>query len=936
MKIRKLNESRQLKEGIEVETIVDYITDHYKFETVDDKYSCIDSIKDSFKDEKTISKEELEQFIDAHNGKDRGLEESLSKLKDMKVWTRKITKAMYDLVQSGALGENIRSTYTDIEIRKVSNEDMIVGIFRLKGARALDVISQCEEIPEVKQLLDSCPYDVYITDNEHVLYGTTLGLDTVKVYVSDKDNQSSTELEESATHCVYFTQDGIDQIEFEGSEDECYNYISSIESEQDDEFGDGALERFIKRLDESMKDYRFEVSCNNGPTKVVKLIWDEKDVEGAKEMAKKYYAQEHTTYADDRHNKWIIEESLNDKKYELEESKISGVEPNFHFQGKLSHTFTKDEKWEVDFDEKGNILARTRHGKPSYFKGHINDKTSDFPSTDEDNIILAAREQHRLKFGNNELIEALSPIEGDRVQMDFYAKDNNGATGTCTGRIGELCFIEWDDGTKSKEIKGYLKVIERPNMNEESCSEDSTPLYIADTVELEEEQLDNDTAWRERKKQIDVKKVDTLVYDILEKADTQINTGMKLDISKHHYKSNFLRYDIYAGYIYGHLTAEEQDNIINDEILPKFKVVKEECQKNGWKAYYVDGHERQYFQIRIPYSSLAQMNLLEASYGGAYDIADDQIFTREDIDALAEEVLAHINETYDYQFDISAAYIDGNELEVGVENDELGEYMTTLKIDMRKVKEPWHLKRVYAFEVASDLINQISRSLNGLGESLTESNTEGAKPIETGAALGMATVLSDLIKDEYEAIDGYNTAIATAKAEGFGDMIKVLTDIQAEENIHIGQLQELMKMVDPNASKIEDGTVEAEEILSNPSVNEDDDFNFESIDESFDVFEDDIADEDVDVAIKAVEEAMKEPNKEEFDLTNASFDLDDDDETIVESTEPWEDIYNSFKDIEFQLNGDGEAITATIDRIYNDNKGNPDFEKAYKKWAANE
>lgn len=329
-------------------------------------------------------------------------------------------------------------------------------------------------------------------------------------------------------------------------------------------------------------------------------------------------------------------------------------------------------------------------------------------------------------------------------------------------------------------------------------------------------------------------------------------------------------------------------------------------------------------------------DLNEASYGGAFDIADDQIFTREDIDNLAEEVLNHINETYEYKFDISAAYIDGNELEVGVKNDELGEYITTLKIDMRKVKEPWHLKRVYAFEVASDLINQISRSLNGLGESLTESATEDAKPIETGAAVGMATVLSDLIKDEYEAIDGYNTAIATAEAEGFGDMIKVLTDIQAEENIHIGQLQELMKMVDPNASKIEDGTVEAEELLSNPSVNDDDDFDFEGIDESFDVSEDDIADEDVDAAMKAVEEAMKEPNKEEFDLTNANFDLEDDDEVIVESTEPWEDIYNSFKDIEVQLNGDGEAITATIDRIYNDNKGNPDFEKAYKKWAANE
>ena len=84
---------------------------------------------------------------------------------------------------------------------------------------------------------------------------------------------------------------------------------------------------------------------------------------------------------------------------------ISSVEPIVKFQGKSSHTFTKDKKWEVDFDEAGNIVARTRHGKPSYFKGHINDKVNDFPSSDEDNIILAAREQHGLKFGNKEVEE---------------------------------------------------------------------------------------------------------------------------------------------------------------------------------------------------------------------------------------------------------------------------------------------------------------------------------------------------------------------------------------------------------------------------------------------------------------------------------------------------------------------------------------------------
>ena len=90
--------------------------------------------------------------------------------------------------------------------------------------------------------------------------------------------------------------------------------------------------------------------------------------------------------------------SLNESK-SIKESAISRVEPVVKFRGKSSHTFTPDKKWEIDFDEEGNVLARTRHGKPYYFSGHINDKTNEFGHTDEDAIIQAAREQHKLKFG---------------------------------------------------------------------------------------------------------------------------------------------------------------------------------------------------------------------------------------------------------------------------------------------------------------------------------------------------------------------------------------------------------------------------------------------------------------------------------------------------------------------------------------------------------
>ena len=46
----------------------------------------------------------------------------------------------------------------------------------------------------------------------------------------------------------------------------------------------------------------------------------------------------------------------------------------------------------------------------------------------------------------------------------------------------------------------------------------------------------------------------------------------------------------------------------------------------------------------------------------------------------------------------------------------------------------------------------------------------------------------------------------------------------------------------------------------------------------------------------------------------------------------WRIIYNHFKEIENSLQ-DGEAVTNLIDQEYRDNKGNPDYEIAYRKWS---
>ena len=80
---------------------------------------------------------------------------------------------------------------------------------------------------------------------------------------------------------------------------------------------------------------------------------------------------------------------------------------------------------------------------------------------------------------------------------------------------------------------------------------------------------------------------------------------------------------------------------------------------------------------------------------------------------------------------------------------------------------------------------------------------------KTDEDFGISAILNDLIIDEWEAIDGYNSAIITLLDLGKEDAVGVLRDIVNEENIHIGQLEQVMKSVSPNANSINDGEQEA-------------------------------------------------------------------------------------------------------------------------------
>lgn len=95
---------------------------------------------------------------------------------------------------------------------------------------------------------------------------------------------------------------------------------------------------------------------------------------------------------------------------------------------------------------------------------------------------------------------------------------------------------------------------------------------------------------------------------------------------------------------------------------------------------------------------------------------------------------------------------------------------------------------------------------------------------QTDCKMVIANVLNPLIKDELEAIDGYNGAVSTIRgilenpehdtSIDYDGIMAVLAEITNEENLHIGQLEKLLETVSPNAESIDDGKEEAEEQLA--------------------------------------------------------------------------------------------------------------------------
>lgn len=128
-------------------------------------------------------------------------------------------------------------------------------------------------------------------------------------------------------------------------------------------------------------------------------------------------------------------------------------------------------------------------------------------------------------------------------------------------------------------------------------------------------------------------------------------------------------------------------------------------------------------------------DIKSASYGGAFDIEDDQFFTKDEIVEFGNTVCDHLNETFYDTYDVSNVYMETPKklvLTVVQKSDE-SEFTATIDIDMRKIKKPADLMNRYLGDVVYALQQDIKAYNDEINASsdITSAQKTGVDEIKT-------------------------------------------------------------------------------------------------------------------------------------------------------------------------------------------------------------
>ena len=181
-----------------------------------------------------------------------------------------------------------------------------------------------------------------------------------------------------------------------------------------------------------------------------------------------------------------------------------------------------------------------------------------------------------------------------------------------------------------------------------------------------------------------------------------------------------------------------------------------------------------------------------ASYGGAFDIEDDQYFTKDEIVEFGNTVCDHLNETFYDTYDVSDVYMETPKklvLTVVQKSDE-SEFTATIDIDMRKIKKPADLMNRYLGDVVYALQQDIKAYNDEINASsdITSAQKTGVEWIKTKVWNAIVAKLED---DGWEPDDIADYVFVEVTQED--DRIRV--EVRAE--LSYEGLEELIESIDP-------------------------------------------------------------------------------------------------------------------------------------------
>ena len=138
---------------------------------------------------------------------------------------------------------------------------------------------------------------------------------------------------------------------------------------------------------------------------------------------------------------------------------------------------------------------------------------------------------------------------------------------------------------------------------------------------------------------------------------------------------------------------------------------------------------------------------------------------------------------------------------------------------------------------------------------------------DINTVVGISDIIIDSINKKWDNIRDMHSIIINLNEEGYEDLVPVIESVLEDENKNVGKLQQLVELISPNASSIDDGKQEAIDELDDSSVRVEE----MKLSENFSNVQDDIstcvdpvfgkANEDHDEDMKKAEDALKENEK---------------------------------------------------------------------------